>query len=336
MNICIWGFSLTHSVISKLMSHKSLYKFFLISTLLCFFSLIIAGSVVRATGSGLGCPDWPKCFGQYIPPIYESELPENYQEIFKIQGKTIAPFSAFKTWIEYLNRLLGALAGILVLGVLVFSYRLKYESYVSFKNSLMLFILVGLQGYLGSLVVSSLLAPYMITLHLILAIIVTCLCAELNFKMLMPRIPKLYLNNKIKKYYFFAGILALGQFILGTRIREKVDKWMHEEMNEVLSLPRQDWFSNLGPMIDIHRISAIFIITILLIIMREIRKANLKNKFEQTLPLIPLGLLASSYLSGIFFKHLNFPGWNQPIHLFLASLLIVSFYIINRLYFNKN
>ena len=80
--------------------------------------LILAGGIVRATGSGMGCPDWPKCFGRWIPPTEFSQLPSNYREIYGAKLKGEVEFNAVKTWIEYANRLLGVLVGFFVFGTI--------------------------------------------------------------------------------------------------------------------------------------------------------------------------------------------------------------------------
>lgn len=124
-------------------------------TLACIYLVVIAGSFVRITGSGMGCPDWPKCFGKWIPPTEASALPENYKDIYvakrskkvekfcklldgvglsetadKIRSDESVlyeeDFNARKTWTEYINRLFGFLAGNGILFIflwIVFRYR---------------------------------------------------------------------------------------------------------------------------------------------------------------------------------------------------------------------
>ena len=110
--------------------------------LVLVYLVIIAGAVVRMTGSGMGCPDWPKCFGYYIPPTELSELEfkpnHNYKkgvviivdETLQVAKKDFissdqlnltnwetytehdyAKFNPLHTWVEYINRLFGALSG---------------------------------------------------------------------------------------------------------------------------------------------------------------------------------------------------------------------------------
>ena len=70
------------------------------------YLLIFIGGLVRVSGAGMGCPDWPKCFGRWIPPTSLSQLPD-YIDPEK--------FNLVLAWVEYLNRLFGALVGLIIL-----------------------------------------------------------------------------------------------------------------------------------------------------------------------------------------------------------------------------
>ncbi|HBY70084.1 MAG TPA: heme A synthase, partial [Flavobacteriaceae bacterium] len=123
-----------------------MYRKWVKIALVLVYLVIIAGAMVRMTGSGMGCPDWPKCFGYYIPPTDVTELQWQPERSFK-KGQVIikdealqvaakdfttgntfsrnnwnlytkhdyATFNVWHTWIEYINRLFGALSGIAVL-----------------------------------------------------------------------------------------------------------------------------------------------------------------------------------------------------------------------------
>ena len=121
-----------------------------LTTTVAVFLLILIGSIVRSTGAGMGCPDWPKCFGSWVPPTSAEQLPANYPEIYVAKrvekNERFAslltnmgfahlaeeirndesiheqePFNATKTWIEYINRLAGAVIGLLIILTLVCS-----------------------------------------------------------------------------------------------------------------------------------------------------------------------------------------------------------------------
>ena len=68
--------------ISKLKLNQSFILSFNLLIIFFIYLIILFGGIVRSTSSGMGCPDWPKCFNQWIPPVKEDKLPKNYQKIF--------------------------------------------------------------------------------------------------------------------------------------------------------------------------------------------------------------------------------------------------------------
>ena len=110
------------------------YRRIALITLASVYFLILVGASVRASGAGMGCPDWPTCFGQWIPPTNEAQLPGNYQEIYAELGYRDTQFNVVKTWTEYANRLIGVTIGFLIflgdfyywLNLIILIYRLKF------------------------------------------------------------------------------------------------------------------------------------------------------------------------------------------------------------------
>ena len=287
----------------------------LLVTLATCYALILAGAIVRASGSGLGCPDWPKCFGRWIPPHHISQLPMNYREDFAIQGERIAPFDPVKTWTEYLNRLLGMVVGLLVLGVMLLGLRSPHPGVA--RPGVGLFVLVGVQGLLGSLVVSSLLSSALVTLHMLLAMVVLFLLLELTLRayQLLGACPQ----SPLHRSYGWLLAVSLVQLVLGTQGREQIDRYLHQET----ALPRAHWYDSLtGPFFTAHRLWAYLLAAALIVHLYRHRQWLLYHVQLRWVSALCALTMACHLLSGMAFKHLGFPAWNQPLHLLLASFFI--------------
>ena len=115
-------------------------------TLFAVYFLILVGASVRASGAGMGCPDWPTCFGSWIPPTSEAQLPANYQEIYADLGYAETEFNVVKTWIEYLNRLTGVTIGFLILLTAIYSWSVRRHDKAIATASVAAFLMVGFQG----------------------------------------------------------------------------------------------------------------------------------------------------------------------------------------------
>ena len=190
--------------------HERLFRRLTLLTVFSVYLLFAAGSIVRSTGSGMGCPDWPKCFGSWVPPTEAYQLPSNYKEIYGAKLKGEVEFNVVKTWTEYANRLLGVLTGLLIFGTLITSITyLRTSKSNIFYASLAAFILVGFQGWLGSKVVSSELHPLMVTLHRTFSLLVFAVNA-----LLVYRIMKVETKSSLRYRLGFAIIVAIVLEIL--------------------------------------------------------------------------------------------------------------------------
>lgn len=315
------------------------------------YLVIIAGAVVRMTGSGMGCPDWPKCFGYYIPPTEITELvfqptrfykegqiiiveeslmtaevdfttgasynPENWVKYTK---HDYAIFNPWHTWIEYINRLLGALAGLAVLTMAFLSFKYWRENKKITLLSWLAVFLMGFQGWLGATVVFSVLSPVKITIHMVMALVIVALLLYLH------NISSEKINNKIKlksfrTLTFFAVIFTLIQIIMGTQVRQFVD-----EQIKLLGYAVPDmWLSRPSFLFYIHRSFSILVLVLNFLIWWQNKKLKLGfDKMNWVLVFIGLEII-----TGIAMYNFNFPFLSQPLHLVIASFLFgVQFYVL--------
>ena len=322
------------------------------TALILVYLVIVAGAVVRMSGSGMGCPDWPKCFGYYIPPTDISELTWTPNRDFEkgqviIRGEKLlvaqdnfnsgetfdeshwqtytkhdyATFNPTHTWVEYINRLFGALAGLacFAMAIASFSYW-KQNKKITLLSWLVVFMM-GFQAWLGATVVYSVLNPVKITVHMVMALVIVCVILYI----LHLAKPKINTSLKFDKVFdsvmIISLILTLTQIILGTQVRQYVD--------EQVKIVGYDGMANIleDPIIGFyfHRTFSFVVLAINVILITRNRKLQLGFKKINWV----LWLLAIEILSGISMYWYAFPFGSQTIHLVIASLLFgTQFYLI--------
>jgi len=309
-------------------------------TLVFILLIILAGSVVRTTGSGMGCPDWPTCFNRIIPPTSESQLPANYREIYvEYRKEKVEKFAAIlasigfddvaqqlksdpelikeerfnarKTWIEYGNRLIGFLAGNFVLILFIWAF-IKYRTnrklvWLCFIN----LILMGFEGWLGSIVVATNLVPWTITLHMFFALVIVAIHVKI-IRIARNKKFSLELKPVFKYLFYFSLLLTFIQIILGSQVRQEIDFMVKETVD------RSSWISNMQGDFLFHRSFSWLLLAVNLILLR----LNFKWKYGIPTLKFVVALLLLEFLTGVLFSYANMPAFSQPVHLLAATILL--------------
>ncbi|MGW8123510.1 COX15/CtaA family protein [Roseivirga echinicomitans] len=321
-------------------------------TVIAVYLLILIGGVVRTTGSGMGCPDWPKCFGSWVPPTDVSELPADYKEVYAQQRaekneRFVSYLSAFgfddladqisndpsiliegefnarKTLTEYINRLTGALIGLLIFGTFVMSIRYWKTDRTITVLSFIAFVLVGFQGWIGSIVVSTNLLHWMITLHMLLALLIVCLLIYVYYRSKSEVLTyNIEGTGRIKTVLLISFIATLPQIVMGTQVRETIDILAD-------SFARVDWIENLGLEFLIHRSYSILLLGLHLYLVWLLTLKKDAPKSLRLFGAVMLLIVAAEVLSGVIMAYFGVPAAMQPIHLLLGTLIFgVQYYVL--------
>jgi cytochrome c oxidase assembly protein subunit 15 len=322
---------------------KKQFKPLIVTSLILIYLVIAAGAVVRMTGSGMGCPDWPKCFGYLIPPTERNQLEWKANHKYN-EGEVIivneslrvasidftssaryqtenweaytkhdyAVFNPAHTWIEFINRLLGALAGLATLLLFVSSlWRIKSDV-ISTVLSFLIVLGMGFQGWLGKTVVDSNLLPFKITIHMAMAlvlvlILIILLAREKQLEKILEK------STTIQRVLVFGLFLTLIQIAMGTQVRQFVDEQMHAFNLEEASA----WLTDAPLLFYFHRSFSLLV----LLVHGYLGYLLFQKKILPNVFTVILFLLVAEILTGIWMYYFDFPFSSQPLHLVLASLL---------------
>lgn len=306
------------------------------------FLVIIAGSVVRMTGSGMGCPDWPMCFGHIIPPTEREQLDWQPQQEFskkqiiivdealyfakedftsgeqydpgnweKYTKHDYAIFNATHTWIEYINRLIGALSGLPMLIMVLISLFLLRENWRYLALSLAGLFMLGFEAWLGKLVVDGNLIPGSITIHMFGALLIVAILILLNALIEAKAANSLGSTPAFRRWSIVALVLILIQIGLGTQVRESIDSL------DQAGVARSNWMDQIDWIFYVHRSFSILILALNFWLWRENRRRALGYWQWDYIA----GLLLFELVIGIILAYFDLPYFAQPLHLLLGALL---------------
>ena len=337
---------------------KSEHRFIRLNliTIIVTLVLILAGGIVRSTGSGMGCPDWPKCFDQYIPPTAVDQLPKDYKEKYvagrikknerfaamldKMGRKDMADsirhdqtitvpedFNVAKTYTEYINRLTGAATGFLLIGLVVLSFTYRKSAKRIVVLSILNLIVVGFQGWLGSIVVSTNLLAWIVTLHMLLALVILAILVYTYYYANALHKEETVIMSKVvwlRVLIMASIVLSVIQITLGTEVREAIDA----VSKQLLYQQRETWVIKAGQMFSYHRDLAIFVAIVNVLVYQIVMNRFGGRATELRLGNSILVVLLIQIASGLLLSNFALPPVMQVIHLVFSTVLFtLQFYL---------
>jgi len=316
------------------------------------FLVVLAGSVVRMTGSGMGCPDWPKCFGLMIPPTQAEEvtwragasyepgrmliandtlwvaqeaiLAEDFSKErdaghwTSYDKHSYAIFNPLHTWVEFINRLLGALTGIPALLLLAWAFwrGMKARHWKPFIWAMVHLLLLGLVAWLGKKVVDGNLIPFSITIHMVGAVaILVSLVGMMQSITQHTQDAAVAVLGRTKGWLWIAAALALVQLVIGTQVREQIDLLHHA------GILRSDWLGALPNEWKFHRSGSWLVALTQLVWIYPLRSVSGPARITA---MMIVGLIAAQMVTGLLFVVADMPKVLQPVHLLLAVGLVLT------------
>jgi cytochrome c oxidase assembly protein subunit 15 len=343
----------------KISPEKKRFQTINIATIIALFILILAGGVVRSTGSGMGCPDWPKCFDQYVPPTSVTQIPKDYKDkyVAKRMAKNLRfahtldifgftdlalrirndksillpeEFNAAKTWTEYVNRLIGVVAGFLLLLTAAYSFSYLKDKKRIVVASIFNLLLVGFQGWLGGIVVSTNLVAWIVTVHMLLALAILAISIYTYHAARLNNYSDKVAAKPIVKLMVFATLaVSIIQITFGTEVRERIDAIS----GRLEGQSRENWVVDAGSVFTNHRDMAILVLVVNLMLYALIRRGFSRHSVQQQVMSFSFLMIMLQMVSGIVLSYNGLPPSAQAIHIILASLVFgAQFYLMLNLY----
>ena len=310
----------------------------------CLLFLVVAGAIVRVTGSGLGCPDWPTCWGCLLPPTSADQIDVDRLDLekFKTHAKrkgidpdtitretVLDSFDPLHTWIEFSNRLATMPLGFATLLLAGISFTARRNRGWLIGLSLFSLIDVIVNAVMGAIVVRSGLQPGIITLHMALAfllIIVLVSVIWLSRPPLATDSPSSASSRGLKVVSVLFFLCLFSEGLMGSQLREQTDEM---QMNE---RDREQWNEKLEvtTIYKVHRSFSWSLLVLSVLLYRGVRREGAQRSFEPGLILL---MVIAMMVMGIILGHLEILRVVQVLHVGMTGVLLaVSWHWLMRLF----
>lgn len=306
------------------------FRIFTTATLAFVILLVFAGAIVRSTGAGLGCPDWPKCWGQIIPPwkVEQVDLNKINYERFEKKAERLGRdpstvtrehilenFNPVHTWTEFINRLVSLPVGVFALAAVMTAFSFppgRRRKYLSLSGVSLAIILIN--AVMGAMVVYSGLKPGIITLHLALAMILICLLVycrrDLSESAALPA------GRRLTAWVWGLLALVMVEGIMGTQVRELTDLLARSHKGEA----RASWIWELEQSVVylVHRSFSWLIVVLMAVIFWKAKKLQIVEKHAITMSILVISMM----IMGVVLAQVGVFPWVQILHVGAASIMV--------------
>lgn len=310
------------------------FQKFATAALVSVIILIFVGAIVRVSGAGMGCPDWPKCWGRWVPPttveqVDVTRLPfDKFERAAKRYGRdpsTVTPehvlesFNPVHTWTEYINRLTSLPVGFFTVATLVLALLHQGQRPWVRPAALLSVLLVGINAWMGKEVVSSDLKPGVLTIHMALAMLlilplsfVTWRGCERPWSIPVDEPAR----RRLRKIIGVLLLLIFVEGMLGTRIREMTT----ELVKTHAGVARSEWIElleNTGSYL-IHRSFSWVILAASVLAWWLVRRTGSAGRVANGV----LGVILAQMVLGLIMAQVEIHPVVQVLHLGLSGILL--------------
>jgi len=317
---------------------------------LCHLAILLAlvvvllGAWTRINDAGLGCPDWPGCYGEWVLPTDTQQL-ASAQELYPEQ-----PIVAAKGWLEMVHRYAAGTLGLLIAAIAWLTWQQRHRRGCPLKLSFGLLGLVIVQAVFGMWTVTLKLLPQVVTLHLLGGLLTLTLLLVLRYRLIHVKERYRLSSSNRQRLVAVGAMLLFTQIMLGGWTSSNYagwacTDWLLCERNESVSfdynggfsLPAYTGQSHEGGLKDresraaiqvVHRFGAVMVSLYLLALCLILRK--------QTALLFPLSAIAIILIGQNVLGMLNV-AWGLPRYMAIAhhggavALLVSLIWLYSRI-----